>query len=987
MIHTKIKIIIPAVILVAVIVIVLIVVDTHDPCRGIDLSQFQADSLELNESGLLERYKAAESAARLEMVEQHQYDFDRIFFKLLLQGVIERNKNPIVQSPDLPTLRDIAEKFQMVGDSCQIRQLKYCSTLRGKALRTKLLAEALYDTGYNYYNQGNSKIAHRCFLHSFEYCKRINEIKLMADVSVFISKILCDNGELLRAVDWAECALDNATKAGYRYRIFWAYNSQMNALVDLGDYAAVISLGERAQRESDRFGDTYCTKYTLERLALSYCRNGEIPKAMEKYNRTLELIGYGGIYEMDVLKINCLIGLITVHTKLGFYSKADTCFQIAIDLFERIGSQHPGKNPPSKAILYQNIAELYRQLERYDSALINNRQALRLFTEKPNPLKEAMVLQSFGDIFRDKGNKDSTLYYYTKVNRYMKRWSSNSVDERPKRLEVEVNLSMGEVFAGAQNYSKAKHHYLTSLNICRQYNFVSEHVQSLLCLGNIERANGFMRQSGKYLEQALILAKELEEPILMANIYYSLSLNEQDKNPEAQLDLLKLAVQTCENTRRQSDDQFKILYFASVQEFYEAIIGRLYSNREFEKAYEYVQLSRARSLLEMAQNEIKNHPLNFREIQTALPPDIQIIEYKVTNDSLFIFVLDSDSFYHKVTNLNRIVLRKKISEYCKAIGALELKAFQNKCNKDPEVVIREYTQLGKQLYLDLIQPVVDYIHADVLYILADDDLNYVPFTTLVTPDSQYMVQKYTLVRAVCASHLVQLLQRPPLRAFKKDLTLFAAGNPAGDLTDAEKEIIKVGKMFPVSHVLLQSDVSEQKVRDGFKGTYDVFHFATHAVKYAANPEYSFLHLGRQPVKQNAKPGFLTRESSISATDDILTAKEIAGLDLTGKELITLSACQTAGGGLYPGEGFVGLTSAFLCAGAPSVVASLWAVDDEKTFLLISGFYHNWIDGKMSKVQALRTAQLDMIEEPTQNIKLHYPHPYFWAAFEVWGEYR
>jgi CHAT domain-containing protein len=111
-------------------------------------------------------------------------------------------------------------------------------------------------------------------------------------------------------------------------------------------------------------------------------------------------------------------------------------------------------------------------------------------------------------------------------------------------------------------------------------------------------------------------------------------------------------------------------------------------------------------------------------------------------------------------------------------------------------------------------------------------------------------------------------------------------------------------------------------------------------------------------------------------DGWLTVGEVYGLDLHNASLVVLSACDTQMGQLTAGDEFVGLTRALFFAGAPTVVASLWSVDDEATSLLMEHFYAYLRDG-MGKGEALRQAQADIREQ--------YPNPYYWAAFVLNGD--
>jgi CHAT domain-containing protein len=138
----------------------------------------------------------------------------------------------------------------------------------------------------------------------------------------------------------------------------------------------------------------------------------------------------------------------------------------------------------------------------------------------------------------------------------------------------------------------------------------------------------------------------------------------------------------------------------------------------------------------------------------------------------------------------------------------------------------------------------------------------------------------------------------------------------------------------------------------------------------------------------ALAGANIRPTPIGHDDGILTALEVAELDLSGVELAVLSACETGLGEVAGGEGLLGLQRAFQVAGAHSVVASLWKVGDEPTRLLMARFYENlWRKGQRP-AQALREAQLSMLggdlgrgltREPEGPKSDRLP-PYYWAAF-------
>ena len=110
----------------------------------------------------------------------------------------------------------------------------------------------------------------------------------------------------------------------------------------------------------------------------------------------------------------------------------------------------------------------------------------------------------------------------------------------------------------------------------------------------------------------------------------------------------------------------------------------------------------------------------------------------------------------------------------------------------------------------------------------------------------------------------------------------------------------------------------------------------------------------------------------SNNDGILLSAEIAQMNLSGLDLVVLSACETALGKIKP-EGVYGIQRAFKLAGVKSIMMSLWKVDDYATQILMTSFYRNYLNG-MSMREALHTSQKALRETPG------FENPYYWAAF-------
>jgi CHAT domain-containing protein len=150
--------------------------------------------------------------------------------------------------------------------------------------------------------------------------------------------------------------------------------------------------------------------------------------------------------------------------------------------------------------------------------------------------------------------------------------------------------------------------------------------------------------------------------------------------------------------------------------------------------------------------------------------------------------------------------------------------------------------------------------------------------------------------------------------------------------------------------------------------YRIVHFATHGLINSRHADLSGIVLSL--VDQEGKP-----------QNGFLRLYDIYNMKLSA-ELVVLSACQTALGKDIKGEGLIGLTRAFMYAGAPRIVASLWKTEDRATAMLMNRFYAQLLAGNgMSPAAALRKAQLSMWQDKRWN------QPRYWAAFTLQGEWK
>ncbi|MBI2986048.1 MAG: CHAT domain-containing protein [Deltaproteobacteria bacterium] len=382
-------------------------------------------------------------------------------------------------------------------------------------------------------------------------------------------------------------------------------------------------------------------------------------------------------------------------------------------------------------------------------------------------------------------------------------------------------------------------------------------------------------------------------------------------------------------------------------------------------------------------------PLSLKEVQKLLDAKQILLEYFVADEKTFLWVVGKDSFYGLTIATPRKDLVGRVNSLRKLtseIGSL-----------------REYQRIAAELYDLLIQPALPYVKDKELIIVPHEVLHYVPFQALYSSQGKYLIEDAP-VSYLSSASLLQFVKEK--RKAKGDLSAVLAqagkvlafgnpdlGDPQKDLQFAELEAGEVRRLYPKSSVYVRKEATEEKAK-GLSSQYDILHFATHAELKEDDPLSSAVLLAK-----NGKE------------DGRLEVREVFGMDLKAS-LVVLSACETGLGKLSTGDELVGLTRAFIYAGTPSVVASLWKVEDSSTAALMASFYKNL--KTMTKVEALRQAQLELIrgqassdllarrgvggigrlgevptgepQSPTPGpVSISTAHPYFWAPFILVGD--
>jgi len=257
-------------------------------------------------------------------------------------------------------------------------------------------------------------------------------------------------------------------------------------------------------------------------------------------------------------------------------------------------------------------------------------------------------------------------------------------------------------------------------------------------------------------------------------------------------------------------------------------------------------------------------------------------------------------------------------------------------HKDDAENLAKYTAFN--LYDLLIRPVKPHLDTNRLYIVPTGLLHFLPFTAL-EDRGRYLIEDYVISFMPSATVFKFCKEKTK----KRGENILAFGNP--DLKDplldipfAAAEVKAIGSLYPSARILTGQEASEQTFKSMAAG-YDTIHLACHGLFEPDSPMQSSLLL-----------------SPAGNEDGKLTMGEIFNLDLNA-DLVTLSACQSGMSTIRAGDEVMGLPRAFIYAGTPSVVSSLWNVNDKSTALLMAELYANL--KQMNKARALRDAQLNL----------------------------
>ncbi|MFQ5858903.1 MAG: CHAT domain-containing protein [Anaerolineae bacterium] len=361
------------------------------------------------------------------------------------------------------------------------------------------------------------------------------------------------------------------------------------------------------------------------------------------------------------------------------------------------------------------------------------------------------------------------------------------------------------------------------------------------------------------------------------------------------------------------------------------------------------------------------------------PPPVARLVFHVLPDRTAVFaVMPDGTVQGHVVGLGREAMADRVAQLRRVLRVDDnprgvrlardaRRTAESQAPADPEPLLRE-------LYAALIAPVAKALPDDGTPVVIEPHgvLWLLPFAALSAPDGTWLADRWPLLYAPSARVFDDIRHEPDYGG-PGDLKALIVGNPSmpevpeqngleielEPLPGAEQEARAIAGLLPEARrTLLLGSHADREAVETLMQTHGIVHLATHGIAFAEDPLKSFIAL----TESQARPG-------------LLTASDVSYLWLPA-DLVTLSACQT-GLGKISGEGMIGLSRAFLAAGARSVLVSLWSVSDEATAELMAAFYQGYLELD-DKAIALQRAMRELRSRP------EYAHPRYWAPFVVIG---
>ncbi len=739
-------------------------------------------------------------------------------------------------------------------------------------------------------------------------------------------------------------------------------------------------------------GDMENVAKTLPRLAIAYERLGELGKALSAYQQAAEVsrsLNHKGWAATAMYNAGIVL------KEMGRYIKALDCLNDALALHRELGDQkRTGET-------LNVMANIYRKVGDYETSLRYHQEYVEMMKTLGDEQGVATGTMNLGILYKTLGRETRAIELYeAALALFIKLENDEGI------LNALTNL--GSTYQEMGNLEMSEMYLRQALEKSQTLKYKEAVTINMNNLANTLNFENKLDEALTLLEQALPMAEDLGKPELSVATLLSSGDNYERRGAlDEAMDYYNRALKLVEQQRISLNrDEFKIGYFSQQRYIYESIVHLLGKMTSEDTAADYAaqafhiaEQSKARALLDLLTEARPDtgiaalpvtEPVTLKQVQTQiLDKKTVMLSYFLGDSSSSLWAISYNK-YRQYILPNRDFLQNQIEVLRYAL------------ENPKETQIEFFIESSHKLYQALVQPAEEFIGKNTRLIIAPDGvLHLLPFEVLLREepgnakrasyaDLPYLIKRNPVGYGQSASILVNVMQRRQQKKPRAARTLFAMGDPVFEaaidsavrqgpatlsggtsyerLKFSGNEIRSIGVLFPESNttILLREKATEEnlKAAPALK-TADYIHLATHGLINERNPEFS---------------GLLFPQTTASGEDGFLQTDEICKFDLHA-DLIVLSACETGLGKMIRGEGVIGLTRAFMFAGSPSVVVSLWKVSDASTAVLMKRLYSELIKKNRDKVEAFRLAKLALMKHES------YSHPFYWAPFILTGNWE
>jgi CHAT domain-containing protein len=729
-----------------------------------------------------------------------------------------------------------------------------------------------------------------------------------------------------------------------------------------------------AEKLFDAEADPYKLVQVTSAIAEAYIESGLPEAGLPKFYEALEYVKKTN-NPFDETRIKWATGRALYLS--GKYTEALAMVE------EALAGAESSKHPVVTAMCHEFLGRTHAALNDPATALTHLESALTLYTKTETTMEAARTRALIGQIYETTGKPDQARESYQNA--------LETFDASADRVNQSATLfALGRLEMKTGNYEAAESHLRKSIEVTENMRRMStsrdltaafsatvhdRYEQYIQCLMRNHRDPGS--------ERRVIEAFETSESARARSLAELLRVNDTNLLSNVDSELSKQERSLRQSLRMKEDERVALL----------------------RKTYEKSQLEKLDGELERLNAEYKNvlaiinqrYPA-FEQLTQPRGWNLSRIQREVIDDDdtvLLEFMLGPEKSHLWAITRSAITSYELPSQT--EIGDAVKKVYELLSEKPTPEATNNLNQATKELAQKILSPVADQIQKGQIIIAADGVLNYIPFQILpVSESAEPLVVQHEVINVPSASILGEL-RREASRRGVREKVLAAFGNPVfaqkqnQQLTASSRSFELTGESFDPSSIgplfysgreiaNLRDVASEEKTlaatqyeanRDHLLRTdltqFAILHVATHGYLDPKRPENSGLLLSTINREGQTLNGFVGLQDVYSLRAPV--------------DLVVLSACQTGLGKDIRGEGLIGLTRGFMYAGATSVVASLWKVEDEATAELMKRFYTEMLKNGKTPAEALRLAQNSIRQEP------QWSAPHYWAGFTLQGEYR